>query len=253
MELRDWFQIFVIGWILIAVVTFASLFKITAPYGRYLQKGWGLLINNRLGWIIMEIVSPLMFSLFFLTGSTEKFTHVWFFWALWLFHYVNRSLIFPFRIKTKGKKMPISIMFSAVFFNVVNGFTNGYYLGHISPVYPENWFFDIRFIAGLGLFAIGFIINFQSDEILLNLRKGEDTSYKIPKGGLYNWISSPNYFGEIIEWMGFALLTWSLPALGFALWTIANLVPRAISNHRWYLDKFGEYPKNRKAIIPYIW
>ena len=95
-------------------------------------------------------------------------------------------------------------------------------------------------------------INNQSDHILINLRKPGETGYKIPKGGFFKYVSAPNLFGEMLEWMGFAILCWNLPALGFAVWTAANLIPRAISHHRWYLEKFENYPKERKAVIPFL-
>jgi protein-S-isoprenylcysteine O-methyltransferase Ste14 len=87
---------------------------------------------------------------------------------------------------------------------------------------------------------------------LFSLRRRGEKGYKIPHGGLYRWISCPNYFGELLEWTGWAIATWSLAGFSFALWTFANLVPRALSNHKWYRQKFADYPKNRKAIIPYI-
>jgi len=62
-------------------------------------------------------------------------------------------------------------------------------------------------------------------------------------------ISCPNYFGEIIEWFGWAIATWSLAGLAFAIFTFSNLVPRALAHHRWYLSKFPNYPKKRRAII----
>ena len=99
---------------------------------------------------------------------------------------------------------------------------------------------------------IGAGINIHSDQILLSLRKPGETGYKIPKGGMFKWISCPNLFGEILEWSGFAILCWNLPALGFAVWTAANLIPRALSHHKWYLEKFSDYPKERKAVIPGI-
>ena len=71
--------------------------------------------------------------------------------------------------------------------------------------------------------------------------------------GVFKWISCPNYFGEILEWIGWALATWSLAGLSFAVWAIANLVPRARANHKWYLENFAEYPRSRKALIPKIW
>ena len=95
-------------------------------------------------------------------------------------------------------------------------------------------------------------INISSDNILFKLRKGGEKEYTIPKKGLFRWVSCPNYLGEILEWMAFALMTWSLAGLSFMIWTMANLVPRAIKGHQWYHSKFDSYPKNRKAIFPYI-
>lgn len=79
------------------------------------------------------------------------------------------------------------------------------------------------------------------------------TTAIIPSGGLYRFVSCPNYLGEIIEWSGWALATWSLGGLSFAVWTAANLLPRAISHHKWYRSRFPDYPPKRLAILPFIW
>ncbi len=239
-------------WIGVAVIIFFTLFFITAPYGRHIRAGWGWTVDNRWSWFWMEIVSPAVFGYFFLSGSQTKTTPMWIFFALWWFHYLNRSLIFPLRLQTQGKRVPLMIPLSAVFFNSVNGFINGYYLGTLADPYPESWLTDPRFVIGILMFLGGWWINVQSDEILLKLRKPGETGYKIPRGGMYRYISNPNYFGEMVEWTGFALMTWSLPALAFSLWTIANLAPRAWSNHRWYQRTFTDYPKERKALIPFV-
>ena len=97
------------------------------------------------------------------------------------------------------------------------------------------------------------MINIRADSKLFGLRKSDDTGYKIPRGGLYERISCPNYFGEILEWIGWAIATWSLAGLAFAIYTIANLAPRAMAHHRWYRETFSDYPKQRKALIPYLW
>ncbi|MCK9399654.1 MAG: 3-oxo-5-alpha-steroid 4-dehydrogenase [Bacteroidales bacterium] len=149
--------------------------------------------------------------------------------------------------------MPILIMLSAVFFNLINAGLNGYWLGFIAPAYPENWMTDPRFILGGIIFIGGFIINQAADKKLIGLRKGGKMGYFIPRGGLFNYISCPNFFGEIIEWSGFALMAWNLPALSFAVWTAANLIPRALDHHKWYKSCFKEeYPKSRKAVIPFL-
>jgi steroid 5-alpha reductase family enzyme len=96
------------------------------------------------------------------------------------------------------------------------------------------------------------IINIQSDNILIRLRKSTELGYQIPKGGFFRFVSCPNFFGEIIEWTGFAIMAWSLPALSFAIWTFINLVPRGVDHHKWYKRKFGDYPKERKAVLPFL-
>lgn len=98
----------------------------------------------------------------------------------------------------------------------------------------------------------GFAVNHHSDAILRRLRKPGETGYKIPYGGFYRWVSSPNYFGELVEWFGFALAAWTVPAIVFALFTASNLVPRAFANHRWYIEHFSNYPKDRRRLIIFV-
>jgi len=195
----------------------------------------------------------LFLTFFFFTGALQKTSVSYFFWALWLLHYVNRTFIFPFRIKTEGKKIPIFIVVSAILFNFMNGFLNGYWLGNFGGNYdPATYFSSLNFIIGIVIFGAGFFINNYSDTILINLRKPGESGYKIPTGGLFKYVSCPNHFGEIVEWTGYAIMVMGLPAWSFALWTFCNLVPRTLDHHKWYREKFSEYPKERKAVIPFI-
>lgn len=147
--------------------------------------------------------------------------------------------------------MPAAIFVSAIFFNLMNGFLNGYYLGNFGA-YETSWLYSPLFVIGIILFIWGMFINDKSDAMLLALRKPGETGYKIPRGFLFEKISCPNHFGEIIEWIGFAIMTWNIASFSFALWTFANLAPRSIAHHKWYKEKFEDYPKNRKALIPYL-
>ncbi len=36
------------------------------------------------------------------------------------------------------------------------------------------------------------------------------------------------------------------------IWTIANLMPRAIARHRWHLATFQDYPAVRSTFIPFL-
>ncbi len=241
----------ILAWMAVGVVTFFILLKVTAPYGRHSSSGWGPMISNRLGWILMEV--PVMLCLLYFMRETivPLSNYVLVLLALFFFHYLNRTFIFPLRIKTKGKKMPLIIVVSAILFNVVNGSSLGYYFANFAA-YSSADFMSMHFIFGALLFCSGLCINWIYDTRLINLRKESSQHYLIPKGGLFSLVSCPNLFGEIVEWSGFALMCWNLPALAFLVWTLANLVPRAISHHRWYLQKFEDYPNERKAVIPFI-
>lgn len=237
-------------WTLLGLATFVLLLFVTAPYGRHSRKDWGPSIPNRLAWFLMEFVSLLVFVLSFLLGPNGVQPVTWIFFAIYVSHYTNRSIIWPLRTRTSGKEMPLVIALMALCFNLINGFINGYYFSAFARVYTWDWLIDLRFILGMIVFCAGVFINWWSDQILLDLRKGGKKGYFIPMGGMFRWVSCPNFFGEILEWMGFAIMTWSPAALVFALWSFFNLVPRALDHHKWYRKTFPDYPKERKAIIP---
>jgi len=248
------FFLFVYSWIAVAILLFPVVIRIVAPYGRHSTRKWGAMIDNRIGWILMELPALVVFVLFFMGGSGSRPVVTWIFFCFWVLHYVNRTLIFPFRLRTTGKKMPFAIVFMALGFNFVNGFINGYYLGSLATEaqYPLSYLTDLRFIGGAAMFFFGLFINWQSDNILIHLRRPGETGYVIPNRGLFQLVSCPNHFGEIVEWFGFALMTWCSPAFAFAVWTMVNLVPRALHHHKWYKSTFSEYPAERKAVFPFI-
>ncbi|MBS1932708.1 MAG: hypothetical protein JST96_01835 [Bacteroidetes bacterium] len=245
------FQLLQYTWIAVAIIVFLVLLKIAAPYGRHTSSKWGIAISNKIGWMIMESTVLVVLAIFIIPDIQFVSSVSWVMIALFCLHYFNRSFIFPFRIHTKGKKMPVLIVCSAIFFNFMNGFSLGYYFTHFAN-YTATWLTDFRFIAGIILFFSGLYINWKSDNILIHLRKPNETHYVIPEKWLFNYISCPNLFGELIEWLGFALLCWNLPALSFFIWTSANLIPRALAHHQWYKNKFTEYPANRFAVVPFV-
>ena len=239
------------GWMALALLVFVLLLKITAPYGRHTSDRWGPTIQNKWGWFWMEFPALLLFSYFFFSGEAPKSLASYLIYGTFSLHYFNRVFVFPFRMKENGKRMPLVIVLMGIFFNVVNAFFNGYWLGTLAgDYYTGSWLTSPLFIAGIVLFITGMGINLHADNKLLGLRKGGKKGYYIPQGGLFNYVSSPNLLGEMIEWSGWAVMAWSLPAFSFALWTFANLIPRALDHHRWYRQKFADYPENRKAVFP---
>lgn len=246
------------GMIAAAVVTFVTLLVgPVAPYGRYSTTGWGFFIGSKIAWITQEVWSfavPALWLAFFATPEQ---------WArlrapqnallmtLFLVHYFNRDFIFPLRLRG-GKPTPFTVWLMAAVFCVYNGYMQTKYLLTEAPVHAP---ITPRVAAGAALWLAGWLINLQADHILINLRKGPgDKGYKIPRGGAFEYVSAANYFGEIVEWAGWAVAAYpSLPAVAFAVFTFSNLAPRGWRHHLWYKSKFPRYPKGRKAIIPFIW
>jgi 3-oxo-5-alpha-steroid 4-dehydrogenase 1 len=235
-----------------AAFIFIVLYFITAPYGRHSRGGWGIAIDARTGWIIMELPAVLAIAACFLSGNKADIVSIVFL-CIWELHYIQRTFIFPFLMRSSVRNFPVLLTLFAITFNVINGYVNGSWLFRLAPSYDASWLIDPRFIAGLAVFLAGFVINIHSDHVLRTLRAPGETGYKIPYGGMYRFVSSPNYMGEILEWTGWAILTWSLAGLSFAVFTAANLVPRAHANHIWYKEKFSDYPEERRVIVPFIY
>lgn len=235
----------------LAVVTFVPLFFIAAPYGRFTREGFGPQINAMAGWMIMELPAVTALPICFLVAGGQLTLVSGAFMAMWMAHYLNRTLVYPVRRRAPDSTMPLLLVGLAIVFNLINGFSNGWFVfGRMS--YGAAWLVDPRFILGLAIFVVGMAINMHSDRVLL-LLKQEGKGYQVPSRGLHAHVASPNYLGEIIEWTGWAIATWSPAGALFALYTIANLAPRARSNLRWYKETFPEYPSERTALLPRIW
>lgn len=248
------FLLRIAAWAMIAtgVLTAAALLFVTAPYGRHARGGWGPQISNRTGWLIMEAPASLGFLAIYLLGQRRFETAPLVLLGLWQLHYVHRAFIYPFRMRTQGKTMPASVPLMAVLFNLWNAYINARWISHLGE-YPLSWLTDPRFLCGAALFLTGLTINLWADTVLLHLRKPGETGYRIPRGGLFELVACPNYLGEILEWTGFAIASWSLSGVAFAVYTAANVGPRAFSHRAWYRSKFEDYPASRKALIPWIW
>ena len=234
----------------LAAVTFAGLLRLKAPYGRhYSGRGWGPDLPNRVGWIVMELPAPAVFAGVYLMGDAAGGTTPLVLLGLWQCHYLNRAVVHPLRTRTAGKRIPLAVVASAITFNVLNAYVQARWVSEFGR-YDAEWLRDPRFLAGVLVFVVGFALNNHADNVLLRLRKPGETGYSIPRGGAFRRVSCPNYLGELIEWAGWALATWSLAGVAFVVYTAANLVPRALAHHEWYKARFPDYPPDRKAVFP---
>ena len=241
----------------VALFVFITLYFVEAGYGQMISSKWGPAINNKVAWVLME--APVFFILLYYwinSGDRQFASTPLVFFLLFELHYFQRSFIFPCLLKGKNK-MPIAIMLMGVLFNTLNGAIQGEWIFFLSPadMYTSAWLYSPQFIIGVILFFAGMSINLHSDYVIRHLRKPGDTNHYLPKKGMYKYVTSANYFGEIIEWTGFAILTWSLSGVLFVVWSCANLVPRANSIYKKYQKEFGDQFNEQplKRVFPFIY
>ncbi len=238
------------GLFLLAPVTAVALTRVSAPYGRHVRGGWGPALPSRWAWMLMESPAVLAFALVYAAGRHRAELVPLVLLALWQLHYVHRTFIYPF-LGPGGRPWPLVVVGLGFAFQGWNSYLNARYVSELGS-YPVAWLGDPRFLAGVAVFGLGLALNRSADAVLRRLRAPGETGYRIPRGGAYELVSCPNYLGEILEWIGWALLTWSPAGLAFALYSIANLAPRAVTHHRWYRETFPDYPRARRALIPYL-
>ena len=245
----------------LAVVIFIALQYVTVAYGMTFNNRWGISINSRWGWWLMEtpvfIAMLIIYGISIFNGIKPFNVVTTFILLLFLLHYGQRSFVFPLLMKGDSK-MPLSVIFFGIFFNFANAFMQGCWLFIVSAndMYQLSWFWSPQFIAGTAVFFFGMTVNMHSDRIIRKLRKSkEDNNYYLPQGFLFDRINSSNYFGELLEWAGFAILTWSFAGFVFFCWAFANLVPRAKAVYNRYYQFFGEdFTKlKRWKIFPHIY
>lgn len=244
-----------------ALLILLSSFFGTASYGgRFSGKSKkGIKLGSKQGWVLMEIPSLIAFPIIFFLGSKAFEPVPLVFLAIWLFHYSNRALINPMLMRVQpgsSSTFSLNVVVAGWVTLLLHSYLNAAYISEIGSRYSPQWLQSPQFIAGLLIYIAGFTLNVHSDAILRNLRSPnpspDEPRYKIPYGGAFKYVSSPQYLGEILSFCGFAVMTWNLGAVFVLAVTMANLVPRAIYTHKWYLKTFADYPKNRKAIVPYL-
>lgn len=234
-------------------------FVMQSPYGRFASEGKAAFnLNPKLGWWLMELPATVSFVVFFIWNWSSAGAAAFVMGAIWLIHYGNRGWFFPLSIRVapgRRSTFNVSVMLAGMFVVSIHGYLNATWFTALGG-FTEQWLSDPRFIIGVIVYAIGLALIVHSEHVVRNLRPRDPdqgtTEYKIPHGGGFRLVSNPQYLGELIAWAGFTIFTWGLPGVMIFLISAGNLVPRAFATHKWYQEKFPDYPAERKALIPYV-
>jgi hypothetical protein len=141
-------------------VVLLSLLRFTAPYGRHFVSGWGPSLSNRPAWILMEIPAVVVIAALVLTQPGSLTPGVLVPLALWEFHYLYRTVIFPALMRPSQRTFPVLLVGFAVIFNVLNGYNNAQALNEIAVL--NTGLISIHFIAGSLIFMTGFFTSVRS-------------------------------------------------------------------------------------------
>ncbi|XP_062618761.1 3-oxo-5-alpha-steroid 4-dehydrogenase 2-like [Saccostrea cucullata] len=160
------------------------------------------------------------------------------------------TFIFLLRIKV-GKHIPLFPFVVADFFCSVNSALQTYGIP-LSNTQIHHLFQKAMFYFGLLYFFTGMYINNRSDSLLKSLRREKEGTYQTLRGFLFEYVSGCNFLGEIVKWIWFSVACCNLPFLAFAVFTLCNIGPWAYHHHRFYREKFEDYPEDREALIPFL-
>ncbi|GKY99563.1 hypothetical protein MPSEU_000910600 [Mayamaea pseudoterrestris] len=273
-----------ISWsiLLSSPLVFVACLWLKAPWGKTTTNKWWArpILPPRISWFVFE--SPnLLWAWICWKDSPPPNALSSLLLLLFVLHYIQRTIIYPMLMSKSSQRLPLLMAVSAMAYCFINGYLQARSVCLFRPV-PNDYIYHPMFWCGIALFVAGAAMNLHSDAILRSLRRSTTTTtstttafaspsgihrYKIPRGGMFEYVTAPHFLGEILEWTGFALLNQgSVASVSLAVFTAANLVPRALAHHAWYRATFGvshygkdndddgkRYPGQRKAIIPLLW
>ncbi|GFQ93866.1 probable very-long-chain enoyl-CoA reductase art-1 [Trichonephila clavata] len=175
--------------------------------------------------------------------------------ACWVFHYSKRLLETLYVHRFSHATMPLRNLFKNCSYYWAFGFFIGYYANH--PLYTAPTC-QMQIYGSLAAFILAELGNLSIHLALRNLRPEGSNERKIPvpTGNPFTWlfnlVSCPNYTYEVMAWISFSVMTNCLPAGLFTLAGFYQMAVWAQGKHRNYKKEFSNYPKGRKAIIPFI-
>ncbi len=245
----------------IVVITVVAALFMQTPYGRFADAKWGLSLDPRLGWFLMELPASVTFLVTFFLGARRFDAYPLVLLLVWCFHYLNRGFLMPLLMRVPaGQKGSFSLMVVVIGWVVtsLHGYLNARWATTFHANTSAAWLTDPRFLVGIATYCVAMGANLHADHVLRTLRTKDEVArgervYRIPRGGLFELVTNASYFTELLAWAGFALFTWSPGGLFILGISLANLVPRAIATQRWYHRTFPEYPKERKILVPFVW
>ncbi|KAJ3352167.1 3-oxo-5a-steroid 4- dehydrogenase [Allomyces javanicus] len=217
-------------------------------------------LGPQIGWrtvFMLEYLGPLLIYPFFWhldtliygepveRNRTQRIAYM-----MLMAHFLKREYETVFVHRFSHGTMPLSNLFKNSFhYWVLSGVLIAWRVFAPNGA-PEHS--DAYIAACVALYAFGQMSNYMTHAILRDLRPPGSTARKIPYGYGFNLVSCPNYFFEAVSWTAVLLLTQSWATLVFIIFAVGQMYLWAVKKHKAYKKEFPNYPKNRKAMFPFI-
>jgi 3-oxo-5-alpha-steroid 4-dehydrogenase 1 len=221
------------------------------PYSKFRS---GASINSRLGWFVAYLVPLLVYVGLQMAAGNPRSPYHWALLAGMVFHFGKRCLesLFLHKYSKPTGAVAYLLIIWAYSTMVLAG---GWFQTHdVTPA--QGWAPGLRpqLYAGAAIFLCGQAINFYHHLLLARLRPAgaAGQGYRVPRGGLFQWVACPHYLGEIVSWVGYAVMSGLPPAWGNAIVIVVYLGARSRSTLRWYRDNLPDWPARRRALIPFL-
>lgn len=164
--------------------------------------------------------------------------------------HLYRGLFYAFKRNKHSSEWPINTFI----FTLTQKIIFSILAGVATALYIEQQLFDFWIILESIAILIAFVIQIKIDFYLTGQRFVGPKGYRPLKGGLFDYVSCPNYLCELIIWICWGLiLELNFGVISMWVWLIPTIYVRAVHRHRWLHRTFkGNLPKKQTPIFPFI-
>jgi hypothetical protein len=246
----EFYEIFCILNILLAVVLSFYLFRHPLPFGRFYRPG-----TSKLGFEVSDLVaviftnSSTLISFEYVTGFFSGFDPHSFSCQFFFVIHLYRATFYAWLRSKRSNVWPLETVLYISVCNLLKGALAARALSN-----ETEFLLNTSSSLFLGpIMVLLAIVQAVIDYQLVRLRRPSDREYKIPTGFPFTYISCPSYSLEIVIWLLWGLsFTLNFGTIAIWVWLIPHVYVRAETTHRWYLRTFkGQYPRARNSLLPF--
>ncbi|KAG4101152.1 hypothetical protein H8356DRAFT_1035082 [Neocallimastix lanati (nom. inval.)] len=207
--------------------------------------------STRKGLFLIYISTIFSITIIYICDTRKKTPYHIIVYIFYLINYLKRCFEVLFIHKFSKKSSFFALLYIGISNTLVNTILCRYILLSNKNMDDSNFFY---LILPFPLILFGWFGTFYHHILLAKLRRSSRNAkrYKIPRGGLFDYVSCPHYFMEFLTWAGFSVIVHRLSFYGHVIFIFCTFVGRSYQTKKWYNNNIVGYPRKRKCLIPLI-